>query len=391
MSIKGTPFKLSAALGVVVMVAGCNKPLDFDLRNTFGSKLDTSAAVRKTVANRPRPDARGVISYPNYQVAIARRGDTLADVAARVGVDANALARHNGMTPQDKLRNGEVIALAGRVAEPSPATGGTGMVVAPDKVDITSLAGSAIDKADTAPHIARPKPQTGYEPIRHTVARGETAYTIARLYNVSARSLAEWNGLDNNLAVREGQQLMIPPARPADPAVKTAALSTSKPGTGTVISSPPSAAKPLPKDTPKSAKAAKAAAQKTKPPATAALKQTRSTRMSAPVAGSVVRDYIKGKNNGVDFAGTPGAAVKAADAGKVAAITKNADNVQIVVLRHAGNVMTVYYNVSDVAVKKGESVKRGQSIAKVPAKDSTVHFEVRKGFDSVDPNPYLNS
>ena len=40
--------------------------------------------------------------------------------------------------------------------------------------------------------------------------RGETAYTIARLYNVSAKSLAEWNGLGPDLAVREGQYLLIP-------------------------------------------------------------------------------------------------------------------------------------------------------------------------------------
>jgi hypothetical protein len=38
------------------------------------------------------PDAQGVISYPGYQVAVARRGDTVGSVAARVGLSAQELA-----------------------------------------------------------------------------------------------------------------------------------------------------------------------------------------------------------------------------------------------------------------------------------------------------------
>ncbi len=48
------------------------------------------------------------------------------------------------------------------------------------------------------------------EPLRHTVERGETAFTIARLYSVTPRALAEWNGLPADMSVREGQILMIP-------------------------------------------------------------------------------------------------------------------------------------------------------------------------------------
>ncbi len=82
--------------------------------------------------------------------------------------------------------------------------------------------------------------------------------------------------------------------------------------------------------------------------------------------------------------------MKAAANGKVAAITTDADNVQIVVVRHNDNLMTVYYNVDTVNVKKGASVTRGQQIASIPKVNKFVHFEVRKGFDSVDPMPYLD-
>ena len=51
---------------------------------------------------------------------------------------------------------------------------------------------------------------------------------------------------------------------------------------------------------------------------------------------------------------------------------------------------TVYAGVDAVTVEKGDRVARGQQIAKVRAADpSFLHFEVREGFESVDPLPYL--
>ena len=60
-------------------------------------------------------------------------------------------------------------------------------------------------------------PSPGPEPLRHQVTRGETAFTIARLYNVSAKDLADWNGLGPDFAVREGQYLLIPTAQRRPP------------------------------------------------------------------------------------------------------------------------------------------------------------------------------
>ena len=111
--------------------------------------------------------------------------------------------------------------------------------------------------------------------------------------------------------------------------------------------------------------------------------------MSYPVDGRIIRTFKKGKNNGIDISADAGSPVKAAASGSVAAITTDADDVTIVVIRHADNVMTVYYNVADVSVSKGAKVSRNQSIAKVPSEKNFVHFEVRKGFDIVDPMPFL--
>lgn len=81
----------------------------------------------------------------------------------------------------------------------------------------------------------------------------------------------------------------------------------------------------------------------------------------------------------------------AAAAGTVAAITRDTNQVPIIVLRHADNLLTVYAGVDDLTVAKGDTVKRGETIAKIRAGSSSfLHFEVRKGLDSVDPMPFLN-
>ena len=384
------------------LLAACgDQPLDFDLRG-IGGGFSTAEAATGPLANRPRPDDRGVISYPNYQVAVARRGDTLNDVAARLGLDAATLARFNGIAPDVPLRKDEIIALPSRVAEPSPATGaaGTGPI---QPVDITSLAGNAIDRAPATPGVetaalppATPAPsvQTGVEPIRHKVERGETAYTVARLYNVPVKALAEWNGLGADFAVREGQFLLIPvakqlpPERQAEPA---ATAEPSLPGTGSPTPTPPSAATPLPEDEPPAPAPTPEAEAEPVADVGETTKPAASAKLVTPVDGTIIRGYSKGRNEGINIKAPAGTAVKAADAGTVAAITKSAEGVPIVVVRHADNLLTVYANVADVSVAKGDSVSRGQSIAKLRGgNDNYVHFEVRQGFDSVDPAPFLD-
>lgn len=392
--LRGTRAAVILATSSVLVLSACDEPLDFDLRGLNGGFSTKDAAVGATT-NRPKPDDRGVISYPNYQVVVARRGDTLDALAARVGADAGELARFNGIARDVILRKDEIVALPKRVAEPSPATGsvGTGPIT-PTPVDVTALAGDAINNApDTTQPVATtplsPAQQTGVEPIRHKVERGETAFTIARLYQVPARALAEWNGLGSDFAVREGQFLLIPVSnQPAPQAaqIKTAST-TSQPGSGSVTPTPPSATKPLPKDDTTTAAAPASAPKVDVGQTTTAPK---AGKLAFPVKGSIIREYAKGKNEGINIKAAPGTPVKAADAGTVAAITKSEDGVPIIVVRHAGNLLTVYANVTDVQVQKGDTVRRGQGIAKLRGGDDAfVHFEVRQGFDGVDPTPLL--
>lgn len=390
------------SFSALALLAACDQPLDYDLRGIGGGFSTAEAASQVTTEPRPQPDNRGVISYPNYQVAVASRGDTITTVAQRLGVDSATLASYNGIEPNAQLRDGEIIALPTRVAEPSPQTGAaTTGPLRPGSVDIGTLAGDAIDRS--APQdgtgvqtAALPPAQStpaknvssGTEPTRHKVERGETAYSIARLYQVPVTSLAEWNGLGSDFAIREGQYLLIPIARQAPPAPPETVETVSKPGTGSSTPTPPSADKPLPPES-----AAVPVAQTPAPPPVDVGERTAQSdvaRMAFPVSGSIIRDYAKGRSEGIDIKAADGAPVVAADSGTVAAITKSAEGIPIIVIRHEPELLTVYANVIDVSVEKGATVRRGQRIAQLRSgNDAFVHFEVRKGFDAVDPMPYL--
>ncbi|MGX9353812.1 peptidoglycan DD-metalloendopeptidase family protein [Roseobacteraceae bacterium S113] len=369
---------------LALALAACEgESLDFDVRGLIGnSRFDTADAARNATAQRPVPDERGIISYPNYQVAVARRNDTLVTLARRIGANPAELAQFNGIDINDPLRQGEIVALPGRVSEPA-----SGPIRPASDLSVSDIASSALDSAAPTPIATQELDdvQTGLEPVRHQVQRGETAFTISRLYNVSVRSLADWNGLDREFTIREGQFLLIPTAR--EGASTPAAAATSAPGTGSATPTPPSATQPLPDE---ETVAAAAPAPAPEPLAPAAAPASSSARMSFPVQGSIIREYAKGRNEGIDIAVPAGTSVKAADAGSVAAITSDADQVPIIVLKHADNTLTVYANVSDIAVSRGDTISKGQSIAKVRAGDpSYLHFEVREGFESVDPMPYL--
>lgn len=386
-------------------LAGCTvSEMDWDLRSP-NMGLDTTSAARQATANPPQPDSRGILSYPGYQVVLARRGDTVSTVAARIGMDAGELARYNAIQPGDPLRAGEILALPRRVSEPPPGSpGSTGVLVGgplPSSggggIDVSTIASTAIDRAEgagrivgagpaPAPVSAAPAPApVSAEPIRHRVVRGETASTIARSYNVTTRALADWNGLGPDLGVREGQYLLIPTPT-GEPPRRTAAVTA--PGAGSPTPEPPSAARPLPAET------TRPAAQPAPAPASPNLGADRTAASAArfvmPVDGRIIREFAPGRNNGIDIAAPAGTPVKAAAAGVVGAVTTDTNGKTAIAIKHDSGELTVYANVSNVTVQKGSRVTRGQQIAAVQAADPAfLRFEVLRGQSRVDPMEYL--
>ena len=366
-----------------LLFSGCEDG-DFDLRGQAGV-LDTSdVAQAARVPRRPLPDERGVVRYPAYDVVEARPGDTINDIAGRVGQDPFKIAAYNGL-PADKVLQGrEIIALPQKV-DSTVATAPDGSVLTPTIVDVAEL---APPEGPFAPDAAATDLAAG-GPLRHRVEAGETAFTIARLYDVPVQSLAEYNSLDSSLSVRQGQVLLIPVVADG-PATASAPIALSAPGQGSVPPPPPSSTGVSGGLVAGAAGAVAAAPPPVVPlqPATDASAEV--ARFSRPVPGSIIRDFNPGTNDGVDFAASPGETVKAAGDGTVAVITEDTNGVKIIALKHDDNLFTIYANVDGISVAKGDTIQRGQPIAQV-AKDTPafLHFEVLKGLNAVDPNDYI--
>ena len=372
---------------LVAGLAGCAGGLGGFGLGGFGLGGPTDNAAAPTVQN-VAPDSRGVITYASYQVAVAREGDSLDSVAGRVGgVTGAQLSQLNGLPLDYRLRAGEVLALPDSVPRGAPV-GSSGLPTewTPE------IATTAIDSAPpgAAPPAGLENPfdngQAGLvvDPIRHRVEPGETAYSIARLYGVSVTALASWNGLGPDLAVRESQELLIPVVGDANQIQSS--LPDTVPGEGTPASPPPSAAAPLPADI--------AAAATPDSPDLAQYRTPAGGRLARPVDGPITKDYnLSGPNRseGVGFGVPAGTPVRAAGDGEVALISESLGDLgTIVIIRHRDDVMTVYGRVADVSVERGEQVAQGESIGVVAdGPDPELHFEVRRGTESVDPLIYL--
>ena len=369
---------------IVLSVGSCGvlSNLDFDLR---GNEYDTSDAVRKAMKTRPLPDSRGIISYATYEVAVARKGDTIKSIADRLGLKSQNIAAYNGMSSLEKLNDGQLISLPNRTDKRKFQLKNS--TSNRNEVNVTELASTAIESATNKKKVIKKSTsEQENEPIRHKVSRGETAFTISRLYNVSIRSLADWNGLDSNYTIREGQYLLIP--LPRDKIVTEVA--TVKPGKNSKTPSPPSSAEALPEPIPKeNLETTSGKSKSSNQPEN--IEPSNTEQFSYPVNGKIIRDYVKNKTDGIDISAPEGTPIVAAEKGIVAAITSDTQEVPIIVLKHEGNLLTVYAGIGDIGVKEKEKVLKSQLLGKIrPGNPSFLHFEVRRGFDSIDPMDFLD-
>ena len=118
-----------------------------------------------------------------------------------------------------------------------------------------------------------------------------------------------------------------------------------------------------------------------------------------PVNGKVVSSYGTSggqKNDGIDIAAAKGTPVKAAEGGKVVyAGGEVARMGNLLLIEHSGGYITAYGNNEELLVKKGDTVKKGQTIAKVGNSGGTpepqLHFEVRRSGKTIDPKTVLGA
>ncbi|MDR6953728.1 murein DD-endopeptidase MepM/ murein hydrolase activator NlpD [Ancylobacter sp. 3268] len=273
------------------------------------------------------------------------------------------------------------------------------------------------------------KPSMAAAGAAHVVASGETLNSLSRRYNVPVSQIAAANGLDTNAQMRIGQSVVIPGASTATLAAKPAAapapLAAAKPAATTpvtttaaapapaaptAIAAAPAAAKPAVAAKPAPAVVAAApvaAPAEPKPQVIAAVKPTEPVEESRTASGVQFRWPVRGRiisgygpkpggqtNEGINVSVPEGTSVKAAEDGVVAYAGSELKGYgNLVLIKHSDGWVTAYAHNSALDVKKGDTVKRGQVIAKAGQTGNVnspqVHFEIRKGSQAVDPSQYL--
>ncbi|MCO5066188.1 MAG: peptidoglycan DD-metalloendopeptidase family protein [Rhizobiaceae bacterium] len=258
----------------------------------------------------------------------------------------------------------------------------------------TLPASAAETKKAVAQSAAKPASGT------YKVESGDTLTGIAHRNGVSLAALKQANGIEDG-NVRIGQTLRIPGAGDAKVAAapKQAAPAAKPVETAEAPKKPEAEGT---QDKPKLAaytppSSGKAVADAAKSDNAEAPDDSGIGKMRWPVKGRVVSGFGQGSGtarDGIDIQVPPGTPVKAAENGVVIYAGDGLkDFGNTVLVRHENGLVTVYGNASELKVKRGQKVKRGEDIALsgVSAATNTpkLHFEVRKDAAAVDPNDYL--
>jgi murein DD-endopeptidase MepM/ murein hydrolase activator NlpD len=310
---------------------------------------------------------------------IVGTSDTLEILARRYNVSSAAIMQANGYKGPRALSPGQQLII------PHPAAS---VAAAPA---VSAPASKPVAMASAAPSV-------------HVVNHGDTLLSISRRNHVSVAELARANSLEPSSKLRLGMKLTVPGAKTAAaaPITQPAAVAAAQP----VVA-------PLPPAT-------KVAAATTVPPQTAHLAQATTKIEDAPAAetpvkaseatgalptfrwpvrGKVITAYgakANGKSNdGINLAVPEGTPVKAAEDGVVAYSGNELKGYgNLVLVRHSNGYVTAYAHASELLVKRGDSIKRGQVIAKSGQSGEVgspqLHFEIRKGSSPVDPLQFLN-
>ncbi|HXP12967.1 MAG TPA: peptidoglycan DD-metalloendopeptidase family protein [Stellaceae bacterium] len=220
---------------------------------------------------------------------------------------------------------------------------------------------------------------------RHVVKAGDTLYSIANQYGVDVSTLASANALQPPYTVRVGDSLLLPAAPEQVAAVPPPPEKPQPPGT---TSPPPEKSSTATTNTP------------AKPEGPLPAPPPRGGNFLWPVKGKVIERYGAGPNgthnDGINIAAPKDAPVRSADAGVVAYAGNELKGYgNLLLIKHAGGWMTAYAHNDVLLVKRGETVKRGQEIAKVGSTGVNgppqLHFEIRRGTKALDPDQYLSA
>lgn len=309
------------------------------------------------------------------------QGETIDTVARRYGVPVPALLSANNLSDAAYVRPGTRLIIPTYQGN-APRTAS----VPPAPAPVSQPPRQAYQPAPPPARTVAPAPARGARV--HVVNAGDTLYSLGRRYGISHSEIARANGLSDNAGLGVGQRLNIPSSGTIA-AAPAATQFTPPPPAHTQASVEPAAA-PEP--------AQKVAAVTPVPQVEEQRSLGGSPQFRWPVRGRVISGYgakANGQHNdGINLAVPEGTEVKAAEDGVVAYAGNELKGYgNLVLIRHADGWMTAYAHNSQLLVKRGDSVKRGQNVARAGqtggVSSPQVHFEIRKGSTPVDPTQYL--
>jgi murein DD-endopeptidase MepM/ murein hydrolase activator NlpD len=329
--------------------------------------IETTGSVSRSVAAARAP-AQGT-------TIIVGTSDTLEILARRYNVSPAAILQANGYKGPRVLSPGQQLII------PHPMAAGSAPA-------LTAPAGKPVATASAAPSI-------------HVVNHGDTLLSIARRNHVSVTELARANGIEPTAKLQLGMKLTVPAkAAAAAPVAQPALTATAQP----VATSVPPATKMAavtadPQQKARLAQATTVEDVSAEKPVKAAEATGALPTFRWPVRGKVITSYgakTNGKaNDGINLAVPEGTPVKAAEDGVVAYSGNELKGYgNLVLIRHSNGYVTAYAHASELLVKRGDTIKRGQIIAKSGQSGEVgspqLHFEIRKGSSPVDPLQFLN-
>ncbi len=236
----------------------------------------------------------------------------------------------------------------------------------------------------------------------YVVKDKDTVDGLSRRYGVPSQTIIDRNNLKAPYTIKPGQTLAMPGARfvpdsYGEPASQqTAAANPNAPSSvkREGLAPPPGAQGEAPRSAAPAGEPTPLSKTSVTVPATPP-----AARMIWPVNGKVVSGYGTSggqKNDGIDIAAAKGTPVKAAEGGRVVyAGNEVARMGNLLLIEHPGGYITAYGNNESLAVKKGDVVKKGQTIARVGNSGGTaepqLHFEVRRSGKTIDPTTVLGA
>jgi murein DD-endopeptidase MepM/ murein hydrolase activator NlpD len=401
--------RLLAAALIAAAAAGCSEAKRFGdsaLSNPFASRREAAnqappaeaAPLGRVEAQPLGPQSAEPLPAPGPAPSYASQRDTtgslVADSGPRGGIEVTVAA---GDTVDALARRYQVssaaIVRANHLASAASIQAGQRLVIPGHHADIRPLA--AKSSAPAASHSQRAAGGV------HVVAPGETLGSVARLYGHSRSALAKANRIAPDTKLRIGQQLTIPGAKPTRIAAAGSVHPPQAPAAGHLPAVPgPSHSQPPQRVATAEAGVPLAAAE----PAVAKIEAPIEATNSAggfrwPVRGRVITGFGPEpngqRNDGINLAVPEGTSVKAAEDGTVAYAGNELEGYgNLLLIRHNNGFVTAYAHASELLVKRGDQVKRGQIIARAGQTGSVaspqLHFEIRKGATPVDPMRYLS-